>query len=58
MTKTIVILNCGHEHDYTGSEDRLPTIGSEHSCWSACDQVPTYRGRNPHIRRVARIVTR
>jgi hypothetical protein len=56
MAKTTVILNCGHEHDYTGEEDKLPKVGETHSCWSACDHVPTWRGGgNPHIRRVAKI---
>lgn len=56
-SQTIVVLTCGHEKDYTG--ETVPAVGDEHSCWSSCDQVPTWRGaNNPNICRVARIETR
>lgn len=56
--KTIVILTCGHEKDYTNRTDQLPAVGDFHPCWSSCDQVPTWRGRNPHHRFVKAIETR
>lgn len=58
MTKTIVVLSCGHEKDYTDRPGPLPEIGEEHACWSSCDLVPTYRGRNPNVRHVIGIETR
>ena len=50
--KTIVVLTCGHEKDYTGREDRLPAVGEYHPCFSSCDYVPT---RYPKLRYVKEI---
>jgi hypothetical protein len=56
----IVVLTCGHEKDYTGwSPMGLPAVGDEHSCWSACDKVPAWRGAgNPYVRHVKRVEIR
>lgn len=59
VTMTVVVRSCGHEIDMTGRENKLPSVGEQISCWSACDKVPTFRGaNNPNLRHVVRIETR
>jgi hypothetical protein len=47
-----VELTCPHVKRYQVRRNQIPEPGDEHSCFSSCDQVPTYRGVNPNVPRV------
>jgi hypothetical protein len=50
-----VELTCPHVKRYQVRRNQIPEVGDEHSCFSSCDQVPTYRGVNPNVPRVVAV---
>jgi hypothetical protein len=55
--RLIMVKDCGHRRDVTTWPGNLPAVGEKTTCYSMCDGVPFWNGRdedNPRLPRVRR----